>query len=285
MATPLHYALVLSALVVAINPISKVESAPTLSENFEGGTLPDGWVTYDEDGLTPHSSVSQFTEAWIVMDEFDNPSNGVAASNSWYDPVGQSDDYLISPQVFIAFGDQLSWMAEAQDPSYPDAYEVRVSNTTQDPAGCLANPPLLVVPVEDNPWRSRRASLSDYHYQNVFICFRNISNDEFVLQIDDILIGQPPQFSIRSGYMKLDTIGDSSPPGPDCAGAQHYGRMAVDEINGGLHVCAETGWMYIPAGPVSMSNTSTQGSISPDVNTDIDSSITRSELSIGEGGE
>ena len=138
------------------------------------------------------------------------------------------------------------------------------------------------VPVEENPWRSRRASLSDYHFENVYICFRNVSNDMFVLQIDDVVVGQPPQFSVRSGYVKLDAIGDALPPGPDCSGTQHYGRMAVDEINGGLHICAESGWMYIPAGPASMSSISTQAATLPNMNTGTDTPITRSGLSLGE---
>ncbi len=164
-------------------------------EDFQGEVMPVGWALFDEDGNTPFSNVAQFTEAWIVMNEdFASSANFVAASNSWYGPVGQSDDYMITPQISLGSSDNLSWLAQSADVNFPEAYEVRISTTTQDPAGCLANLPLFEVAVEVTPFVSHTVSLETYANQSVYICFRNVSDDMFVIQIDDVLVQRVASF-------------------------------------------------------------------------------------------
>lgn len=163
------------------------------SEDFSnlGGVLPAGWSVIDNDGLTPNASVSQFTSAWIIAADFDNTSDTVAMSTSWYTPAGTSDDWLITPAINLTTNNILAWEAEAQDPGYPDGYEVRISTTTPTIAGFNANPALFQIANENGGvWTQRSVDLqaAGYSNQTVYIAWRNISNDEFILMVDDISI-------------------------------------------------------------------------------------------------
>ncbi len=171
-------------------------------EDFEGigagnvsviNTVTGGpMTTYDVDGLTPNAAVSQFTDAWIAMDDFDFPGDTVGASTSWYTPAGQSDDWMVTPQIAIpAGGGSLSWDAEAQDPAYPDGYEVWVSTTTNTTAALLAGTMVFSVANEANPWTSHTVNLNAFANSNIYIGFRNNSTDQFILLIDDIAVNGP----------------------------------------------------------------------------------------------
>jgi hypothetical protein len=55
-------------------------------------------------------------------------------------------------------------------------------------------------------------------------------------------LATPPQLSIESGYIKLDTIGDALPHIPHCDDPSHYGRMMYAELNSSLYICGPFGW-------------------------------------------
>jgi len=75
--------------------------------------------------------------------------------------------------------------AQALDASFPDGYEVRLS-TTNSTVAALSTV-LLNVPAETaTVWNSRRIDLSAYANQTVHIAWRNNSNDQFVLAVDNI---------------------------------------------------------------------------------------------------
>ena len=155
--------------------------------------LPAGWVVVDVDGQTPASTVAQFTAAWIAGEDFDNAGDFNMQSTSWYSPPGQSDDWVITPAVMIGSNTELSWRAEAQDPGFPDGYEVYISTTTQDVAGCSANPPVFAIGAESGGVFTERSvdlATAGFSNENVMVCFRNNSNDQFVLMVDDVMLAE-----------------------------------------------------------------------------------------------
>ncbi len=163
--------------------------AVAFSEDFQGGVMPAGWVVIDNDGNVVNPNISQFTEAWIVDGDFDNLTDFVAMSTSWYSPAGTSDDWLITPDIVVGADQQLSWRAEAQDAGFPDGYNVYVSTTGQTIAGCQANPTLFSIAEENGAvWTDRSVSLAAYSGQTVNICFQNDTTDRFVLMIDDVVV-------------------------------------------------------------------------------------------------
>lgn len=164
------------------------------SEDFQGGTMPAGWTITNVDGLTPATNVAWCTNAWVVRDDFANASNKVAASISWYTPVGTSNDWMATPQVAITqTGTILQWRAMAQDPSYPDGYRVYVTTSSGGAPSDFTGPngtQVYTTNAENASWTTRSVNLDAFVGQTIRIAFRNNSNDMFVLMVDDIQVLQ-----------------------------------------------------------------------------------------------
>lgn len=160
---------------------------PVFLESFDSGSMPDGWTLIDGDGLTPHADVAFVDDAWIVTG---GPNNDWALSTSHYDPPGQADDWLITPQIALAANNVLRFRGRSDDGDSPDSYEVRISTTTPDKAGFLAHSPLLTVTDERSNWAPHDVDLAAAGYQNqsVYIAFRNITASGYTLRIDDIVV-------------------------------------------------------------------------------------------------
>ncbi|MCH2042733.1 MAG: choice-of-anchor J domain-containing protein, partial [Saprospiraceae bacterium] len=136
------------------------------SEDFQGGTMPTNITLIDNDGLVPNAAVNYMTDAWIVAANADG--NLTALSNSWYTPVGTSDDWMSTPLIpGITATTELRWAGRARDPGFPDGYEVRVSTTTPTVAGFLANPALFTIAAESTTRTDRSASLAAYAGQSI----------------------------------------------------------------------------------------------------------------------
>lgn len=58
----------------------------------------------------------------------------------------------------------------------------------------------------------------------------------------DVELNEPTQFSIDSGYIKLDTSNGTAPPNSHCNVDAHDGRMFVDSASDTLYLCTQSGW-------------------------------------------
>lgn len=163
-----------------------------VDEDFQGSPLPAGWAVLDEDGLSPRQEILFLTPngGWQQVIDFKDAdsSNLLLASPSWYDGGGSSNDFLILPSTTLPSDPCLSWYAYSQDKLFPESYEVRVSTTTPDEAGFLANPPVLTISAEGDEFTYRSTSLAAYAGQTVFIAFRQTTEDGFILALDDIRV-------------------------------------------------------------------------------------------------
>jgi Cleaved Adhesin Domain len=161
-----------------------------LDEDFELGAFRPGWSLIDVDGFTPDAAVSYVTDAWVVADVLDPGTNFGAYSTSWYAPAGQSNDWLITPQITVGMASMLSWEALAPDPAFPDGYEVRVSTAMPIVADFLANPAIFSIANEADVLTPHMVDLAAAGYMNeaVYIAFRNNSNDEFILLVDNVQV-------------------------------------------------------------------------------------------------
>ena len=186
-------------LLVLFALVSQFGISQIFSEDFENtnGALPAGWTVINNDGLIPNTNVAQFTDAWIIAEDFDNGADTVAMSTSWYTPAGTSDDWLITPAINLTANNILTFEEEAQDAAYPDGYELRISTTTPTIAGFNANAPLLTVAAANGAaWLTQTVNLqtAGYANQTVYLAWRNNSTDQFVLMIDDIDISEQLPF-------------------------------------------------------------------------------------------
>lgn len=188
----------LSLLVRA--QISETFSGLTLTPTTIGsstvnlGGVPTGWQQLNLDLLSPHSSLLPYmgTNGWITREitYANNTKDTVAMSISYYNPVGISNDWLISPQFSVPMptsSDEvwLTWEGYTPDASYPDGYVVKLSTTGTATTDFTTT--LTTIAAENSTGFAKHAvNLSSYAGQNVYIAFVNNSNDKYILFIDDI---------------------------------------------------------------------------------------------------
>lgn len=153
--------------------------------------FPPGWTLLDGDGGTPNAGVAQVNAAWVTLDEPFDAANCAAVSTSWYDPVGQSDDWMVTPLVHVPAGARLSWRAFSfLDVPDADDYEVRYSLAGTAPADFLAHPALFTRTDELTTWTGRSVDLeaAGLSGREVRFAFRNVSNDDYLLYVDDVRV-------------------------------------------------------------------------------------------------
>jgi hypothetical protein len=157
-------------------------------EDFESGDIPPAWTLHDEDGNTPAKSVSFIDEAWIAA--MTGSGDWVAMSTSWYSPAGAADDWLVTPAIAVSDASVLTFEARSPDVDFPDGYEVRISTTGPSVADFMANDALLDVDGEDDDFVVHTIDLAAAGYvdQIVWLAWRNDSDDQYVLQVDDIAV-------------------------------------------------------------------------------------------------
>lgn len=170
----------------ALSPTGDLPCAgtPIFEENFESGLI--GWTVIDGDGRTPNAQM-QLTAGWQPRQDYRDTSNHVAVSPSWYSPIGNSNDWLISPPITVGSNSCLSWVAYSQDGSYLEAYEIRLA-ATPDTSAMLVDSALVTVASAPAAKTLRSVSLADYAGQTVHIAFRQTSQNKFVLALDDIKV-------------------------------------------------------------------------------------------------
>jgi len=157
-------------------------------EDFSNG-MPSNFNIVDKDGKTPDPNVGwPANTAWRVV-------SGEARSISWYTPPGASDDWMITGAIDIPVATSvggrtlLSWFARAVDPQYPDGYQVYITTAGNQPEDFTEL--LFSIPAEvPAPGAVRAVDISDYEGETVYIAFRNNSNDQFILVVDNIQIAE-----------------------------------------------------------------------------------------------
>lgn len=158
-------------------------------------TFPAGFLKRNVDNLTPNAQVAYVNEAWERREDFGGSViDSAAFSTSYYSPPGISDDWMWTPMQTIQPNTTLFWNAKAYDPAYPDGYEVRIMTSPNIPTGgtgalgnqVSASTVIFSTAAENTSWTTRSVPLNTYTGQNVYIGFRNNSNDKFILVIDDI---------------------------------------------------------------------------------------------------
>jgi thiol-disulfide isomerase/thioredoxin len=177
---------VLTALAIVVAFIANAQTT-IFSEGFDTG-IPNTWTLLNVDGRTPASQTNFVTAAWI----WDNNQyvGRCAISTSWYTPAGAADDWMITAPIIIPAGStnvQLSWRATAVNSSYADGYDVKISpNAGNTVADFTVN--AFSIAHENVSWTTRSYDLTSYAGDTITIAFRNNSNDDVLLGVDDIKV-------------------------------------------------------------------------------------------------
>lgn len=166
--------------------------AQIFQENWDGsGPGLSAWTIIDGDGNTVDSNISSlFPTAWSLLSNtnISTLTSNAAASTSWYNPIGTSNDWLISPSITLTgTSPTLYWNAKAQDPSYKDGYKVMLSPTGGTAMSDFTME-LFSIGAENSNWTYRYVDLTSYIGQTVRFAFVNNSSDKYILLVDDIKI-------------------------------------------------------------------------------------------------
>ncbi|MCF8372578.1 MAG: choice-of-anchor J domain-containing protein [Bacteroidales bacterium] len=201
-------------------------------EDFQDG-MPSDIILYNQDGLTPAANVSSYIYAWNIIENFDEPGDTVAASNSWYTPAGTANDWLVTPAIAIGSNAILEWDIKAQDPSYPDGYQVRISTTGSSIASFTTV--LYSVAAANSFWETKTINLTALGYANqtIRIAFRNNSTDMFLLLLDDIKVFSPNATDVAIQDAYFTPLSDFSIIPLDQAGFT-FGASAANVGSGAL---------------------------------------------------
>ena len=136
----------------------------TIDEGFEGGVIPAGWTT----------------STWGVYSTPGYPHTGTYLAAS-----GMGNDWLITPQVYIQSGDSFIFWARAWNGT--ESFNVKLS-TTGTATGDFTTTLGTYTGVGET-WVEYSYDLSSYT-GNIYLAIEVISGGDYVLALDDVLVGQ-----------------------------------------------------------------------------------------------
>jgi len=229
------------------------------SEDFDGvaGTttggagsysFPTGWLLRNVDNRTPDAQVAYVNEAWERREDFaNNVIDSCAFSTSYYSPFGPADDWMWTPLIALPQNAKLKWSALTYDVTYQDGYEVRIMSQNSTPGGptggtaAIGNQVtnytvLFSTTAENSAWTNREVDLAAYAGQSVWIAFRNNSNDQFLLLIDDVSVEVTINYNaaisnfISPEYTQIPINQVVSPPTPFSSTISNLGLLDLTGV-------------------------------------------------------
>lgn len=158
-----------------------------LQEGFEGATVPQGWVMYDQDGDGYNWTLETCAETPHMTPHV---GNGCMYSESYSNEIGAltPNNWLVTPAITIpaeAAASLTFWVA-GQDASWCDEhYEVYVSTTGNTVADFTGNP--VHEAITTGEYVQQTVNLSSYAGQTIYVAFvHNEVTDQFVFLLDDV---------------------------------------------------------------------------------------------------
>ncbi len=196
---------------------TKDVTAWSLDENFDASSdLPAGWTTIDGDGDG---------QPWFIYSH--NTHSGDNCAGSMYNASG-NDDWLITPQVHINDGDTLYCWYASQDPSWCNEHiQILISTGTSDTSDFADTIYDYITP--DTSWRQFVYGLEDYAGDDIYVAFRNIATDMFVLKVDDVKIGQRP--TNDCAVEAIDTLSPYLDPGDEVTPAATIYNEGINSMS------------------------------------------------------
>ncbi len=155
---------------------------PSIVWDFQDGIMPDVFTLYD-DGHRLNENISMmFESVWDVI-TYDQ-AEYFAASSSWFMNPAPANKWMVTPLMNLSDGNMLQFDIKSQDPDYPEAMSVKLSNTTIDQSAFTH---VLWSDNEVSPsFTTHTIDLSDFDGQNIYVAFILESYDAFIGCVDNI---------------------------------------------------------------------------------------------------
>ncbi len=181
-------------------------------ENFSAGVA--NMLLYEGDHNTPTEEMTLFgfdadNTPWMpAWDEDDDTGNYAAASHSSYDPAGKSDDWMVTPQLYIPDDKAtLTFKSQSYRNAKNDVLKVYVwpsedivTILTQNVIDKIRYNGDLVYNQKQTPgekedvlagdWTNNTVDLSKYAGKYIYIAFVNDNQNQSVVFLDDVVVSR-----------------------------------------------------------------------------------------------
>ncbi|MDD2229504.1 MAG: choice-of-anchor J domain-containing protein, partial [Candidatus Cloacimonetes bacterium] len=172
-------------------------------------------TTYGFQGITfPNTGVAM---AYMIFNPsmttpiLEHPAHsGAKMAACFASTTPPNNDWLISPQVTVGGGDEVSFWAQSYMEDYGlERFKVGVSTTGTAPANftIISGATYVEAPID---WTNFTYSLAAYTGQQVYVGIQCVSNDAFIFFLDDFSIGAPMPMA-KASYPVVATSSISLP--------------------------------------------------------------------------
>lgn len=172
----------------------------------------DGYPTYAIDGYTfPHMNETMayicFNPALTTPSMVDDPSilphGGERFAACFASQTHPNNDWIISPQVELGTGGKLKFWIKSYSSYYGlDRYKVGISTTNTEPSSFTIISPGSYLEAPAAAWQQKEFDLSAYANMDIFVGIQCVSDNSFILMLDDIEItSQSNATSLLSGMV------------------------------------------------------------------------------------
>lgn len=176
-------------------------------------------MLFDGDQRTPVTEIASWgfkaQYPWWTARDNEESMEQAAVSHSMYTPAGQSDDWMVTPRLYIPDEtcaltfDSQSYRKNKED--YLKVYIIATDNIYTAPItrsfiDLIKSEGKLVYNEKQTPgaseellegdWKHNKIELKDYAGKNIYIAFVNDNNDQSAVFVDNILVQRDLEFSI-----------------------------------------------------------------------------------------
>ncbi len=174
------------------------------SEGFEASKeFPEGFIILNFDGnqiAPPVSNIFSWEDnGWIVGTILHEPNNNFAITSSRFENQEQADRWMILPKIQLTTNNYLMWRARqsSNKPENWETYQILISDTGTEKED-------FTMIYESKPTYSfeyPKINLSDLSDREVYIAFRSVGENGWMLFVDDISVVQ-----LMDSDLSLDKI-------------------------------------------------------------------------------
>lgn len=188
------------------------------SSDFNNGIDAGHWMLYDGDGLEPQDTPANWgfvaEYPWWVARDNESSSEMAAVSHSMYTPAGQSDDWMVSTQIYIPDETAvLSFKSQSFRKSCVDKLKVYVYST-EDIYTALTptiidrfrysgelvydevQSPGVSEDVLAGDWTENTVKLDKYAGKHIYVAFVNDNRNQSAVFVDDVMVSRDMKFSL-----------------------------------------------------------------------------------------
>ncbi|HLS30516.1 MAG TPA: Omp28-related outer membrane protein, partial [Flavobacteriaceae bacterium] len=145
---------------------------------------------------------------------------------------GQADRWMVTPEISLPADEvaTLIYKVMPMSPVYPDEYEILVSTTGSAVSDFTDAPVFTEIAPAIDDFTTRAISLEEYVGEEVYIAFRNISNDQLILAMKDFQVTVLDENDVHLTEINLNDYMGTDTDTPIGINIQNTGSNEVNSI-------------------------------------------------------